>query len=117
MERKVLQAHAYTVKLLPTGWVLLDSYFDEPLYQNPSRGQQRWDIKKFFKNVVGSDVYVLREDEMSQEKFEKSFNKLRRVLTQSFEDIKERQRMGMMKTNKKRKSGLISSRKQSRTSK
>ena len=28
MERKVLQAHAYTVKLLPTGWVLLDSFYE-----------------------------------------------------------------------------------------
>ena len=79
MERNVMQAHAYTVKLLPDGWVLLDSFFPKPLYQNPSIGQQN--IKSFFGKVIGSDVYVLTPDEMSEEDFQKRFDKLRRVMT------------------------------------
>ena len=69
----------------------------------------------FFREVVGSDVYVLEEEQMSKEKFEKRFEKLRRLMTKDYSDIKEKQQVGAKKSHKKRKSHLMAHQKGKRT--
>ena len=64
MKKGIIEAHAYTVKKVDEGWVLLDCYYEGPLYQKPSKGQKRWKLKSFFNTVVGSDVYVLEKEKM-----------------------------------------------------
>ena len=116
MKNGVIEAHAYTVKKVDEGWVLLDCYYEGPIYQKPKKDQKRWNIKSFFNTVVGSDVYVLESEKMSQEKFIKKVDKLRRLMTKDYDDITDKRREGINKTNKKRKSHLMVKKKSSRAS-
>ena len=65
LKNGIIAAHAYTVKRLERGWVLLDCCMEHPMYARPTKGQKKWNTDVFFSEVVGSDVYVLEEDKMS----------------------------------------------------
>lgn len=116
MKRGCIAAHAYTVKKLKRGWVLLDCALDQSEYTRPNIGQKLWNTDSFFREVVGSDVYVLEEEKMSKEDFQKRFETLRRIMTKNFADIKEKRSEGAKKTNKRRKSHLMAHQKSKRTS-
>ena len=108
-------SHAYTVKKLDKGWVLLDCSEAQPMYTKPAKGQKRWNTDVFFREVVGSDVYVLKEEKMSAEEFKKRFERLQRLMTQNLNDIKQKRVEGVKKTNKRRRSHLMAYQKSKRT--
>ena len=59
---------------------------------------------------------MLESEKMSQEKFIKKFDQLRRLMTKDYDDITDKRRDGIKKTNKKRKSNLMVKKKSSRAS-
>ena len=60
---------------------------------------------------------MLKEEKMSAEEFKKRFERLQRLMTQNFGDIKEKRVEGVRKTNKRRRSHLMAHQKGKRTSK
>ena len=60
-------------------------------------------------------MYVLDEDKMSAEEFNKRFERLKRLMTKDFSDIKEKRVDGVKKTNKRRRSHLMAHQKKKRT--
>ena len=111
-----IAAHAYTVKKLDKGWVLLDCGMAHPMYTKPAKGQKRWNTDAFFSEVVGSDVYVLEKEQMSSEEFKKRLETLSRLMTKNYADIRAKRSEGVKKTNKRRRSHLMAHQKSKRTS-
>jgi len=59
LKKGVIAAHSYTVKKNDRGWVYLDCAHPWPCYSHPKKFEKRWNMDSFFREVVGSDVYVL----------------------------------------------------------